>query len=127
MLRTRRYRVASAMKWIARVIATSGALGFLLVFIGEAVSCEPKPFSWEGATVFAIGLGAIGGAILVWRREHLAHFAMFALSVALGAHIAICAGRYHLLVWTAVGLPYLVAGLLLMASLRLRRSKLEDS
>ena len=114
------------MKLVARIIVAIGALWFLAVFVGEAVNRNPGPFTWEGATVVAIGIVAIAAAILSWRRESLAAIVMLALSVAIGIHIAICAGRYHLLAWTAMGLPYLVAGLLLRGSLRLSRDD-EDS
>jgi len=41
------------------------------------------------------------------------------VAAALGAHIANFAGRNHMLAWSMLGLPYLVAGILLLNSWRL--------
>ena len=105
------------MKWSGRIIASLGALWWLAILIGEAVSCDPGPFSWEGTTVAAVGLVAIVGAVLSWVRERPAAIVLLCTSVLFGIHIAICAGSNHLLAWLAVGLPYLIAGLLLLGYL----------
>jgi hypothetical protein len=49
---------------------------------------------------------------------------LVATSAGLGAHIGFCAGRYHLLVWSMLGLPYLVAGVLMLLAWRLSRHNL---
>ena len=121
-----RRQLMSRMRWSGRIIASLAASWFLAVFIGEAVSCDPGPFTWEGATVVAVGLVAIAGAILSWCRERPAVVVLLLASVLLGVHIATYAGRHHLLVWLALGLPYLVAGLLLLGSLRLSREDSEN-
>ena len=112
------------MRWSGRIIASLAASWFLAVFIGEAVSCDPGPFTWEGATVVAVGLVAIAGALLSWLRERPGAIVLLVVSALIGIHIATYAGRHHLLVWMALGLPHLVAGLLLLGSLRFAR---EDS
>ena len=117
----RRRRLVSRMRWSGRILASLAASWFLAVFVGEAVSCDPGPFTWEGATVVAVGIVAIAGAILAWCRERPAVVILLLTSVLLGVHIATYAGRHHLLVWMAMGLPYLVAGLLLLGSMRLSR------
>ena len=111
----------SRMRWSGRILASLAASWFLAVFVGEAVSCDPGPFTWEGATVVAVGIVAIAGAILAWCRERPAVVILLLTSVLLGVHIATYAGRHHLLVWMAMGLPHLVAGLLLLGSMRLSR------
>ena len=123
----RRRRLVSRMRWSGRILASLAASWFLAVFVGEAVSCDPGPFTWEGATVVAVGIVAIAGAILAWCRERPAVVILLLTSVLLGVHIATYAGRHHLLVWMAMGLPYLVAGLLLLGSMRLSRPDSESS
>jgi len=115
-------RRLSAMKWGGRIIASVAASWWVAVFIGEAVSCDPGPFAWEGATVVAVGLVAIVGAVLSWLRLRPAAIVLLVTSVLFAVHIATYAGRHHLLVWLAMGLPYLIAGLLLVGWLRLSRS-----
>jgi hypothetical protein len=44
---------------------------------------------------------------------------LVAVAAALGAHIAVFAGRNHLLVWSMIGVPFLVAGILFLNSWRL--------
>jgi hypothetical protein len=124
---TRRRRLASRMGWIGRILASLAASWWIAVFIGEAASCDPGPFTWEGATVVAVGLVAIVGAVLSWVRQRSASIMLLVTSVLFGIHIAIYAGSHHLLAWLAVGLPYFVAGLLLLGSLRLSRSESTDS
>ena len=41
--------------------------------------------------------------------------------VGLGIHIGVCAGRNHLIAWSMLGLPYLIAGQLILNSWRLSR------
>jgi hypothetical protein len=109
------------MKLAGRVIASMGASSFLLVFIGDIAAGGPHPFAWEGASVVGVGVVAIAGAALSWWREAPAAVVLICASVLIGIQIAVYAGRYHVLVWSAMGLPYLVAGLLLLASERRAR------
>lgn len=109
------------MRLSGRIIASIAASWFLAIFIGEALSCDPAPFTLEGATVVAVGLVGIAGAALSWFRAWPGAIVLLATSALIGAHIAAFAGRWHLLVWMVLGLPYLVAGLLLLGSLRMSR------
>jgi len=121
------YRRAIVLKWGGRIIASVSASWWVAVFIGEAVSCDPGPFTWEGGTVVAVGLVAIAGAVLSWLRLRPAAIVFLATSVLFAVHIATYAGRHHVLVWLALGLPYLVAGLLLLGYLRLSESDSENA
>jgi hypothetical protein len=64
---------------------------------------------------------ALVGCILSWRRERVAGILLVVTAAALGAHIGIFAGQSHFLAWSMAGLPYLVAGVLLLSSWRLSR------
>ncbi|MFC1956976.1 hypothetical protein ACFLVY_01590 [Chloroflexota bacterium] len=68
-----------------------------------------------------IGLVALVGLILSWRNERLAAIMLVAVAAALGAHIAVYAGRTHTLAWAMLGLPYLVSGLLFLKAWRISR------
>jgi hypothetical protein len=113
-----RDRLAPAMKWAGRIIASIGASWFLLVFIGELMSEESQPFTLEGATVVVVGVVAIAGAALSWWRERPATAVLVLASILIAAHIAVYAGRHHVLAWLSLGLPFLLAGGLLRGSER---------
>jgi predicted RND superfamily exporter protein len=103
------------------------AAGFFLVFlIGEAIS-EAIAENWE-ATIGVEGILlailiviALLGSILSWWRERLAVILLVLVSIGLGIHIGVYAGRNHFLAWSMVGLPYLVAGGLLLYAWWLER------
>ena len=113
------HRLAKPMRYAARAIALVGALCFLTVLIGAAITDRSGPVTMEGITLAVLGLMALAACVASWWRERLAATLLMATSVGLGIHIGVCAGHSHFLAWSMVGLPYLVAGLLLLASWRL--------
>jgi hypothetical protein len=100
------------------------------MLIGEAVSeflaQGPMTTSLEGILLAVIGLVAVAGCILSWWRDLLSGILLVATSAGLGAHIGACAGRNHLMVWAMLGLPYLVAGALLLYAWRLSGHKAQE-
>ena len=72
-----------------------------------------------GILLGVLGGLALAGSIASWWRERLASILLVLVSVGLGIHIGVYAGRNHFLVWLMVGLPYLVAGVLFLISGRL--------
>ena len=118
------------MRLAARIIAY-GITGFGgTMLIGEAVgeflqegwaAIAPITPADPGLLLVIIGAFALAGCILSWWRERPGGILLIAVSAALGAHIAVFAGRYHMLVWSMLGLPYLVAGILFLNSWRLSR------
>ena len=123
MLESKKYRLARRMRWTARAIGLLGA-GFLLVMlIGEGIVdvLDEGLGAVETAGILLGVLGglALAGSIASWWRERLAGILLVLVSVGLGIHIGVYAGRNHFLVWLMVGLPYLVAGVLFLISGRL--------
>lgn len=121
MSQSGRHRLARPMRWTARAIALVGAIYFMVMLIGSAITDGIGPITIEAATIAVLGLVAVAGCVASWCRERLAGILLIGTAVGLGIHIGICAGQYHLLAWSMMGLPYLVAGLLLLGSLRLSR------
>ena len=115
------HRLAKPMRWAARAIALVGAIYFLVILIGSAINEAVGPITVEGATLALLALVAVAGCVASWWRERLAGILLIATAVGLGIHIGTYAGRWHLLMWSIMGLPYLFAGLLLLGSLRLSR------
>jgi hypothetical protein len=95
------------------------------MLIGEAVSeflkggfVRPET---AGVLLVVIGLVALVGLILSWRNERVAGIMLVAVAAAMGAYIAVYAGRNYALAWAMVGLPYLVSGVLFLNAWRLSR------
>ena len=92
--------------------------------VGELISQGSITMSVKGGTLALIGVVALAGCILSWWRDLLSGILLVATSAGLGIHIGICAGRNHFLVWAILGLPYLLAGVLMLCAWRLSRRNL---
>ncbi len=122
-LMSNEYRPAKRMTWAARVIGLVAA-AFLLAMligagIGELLTEESEPITIEGLSLVVLAVIALAGCIISWWRQRLAGIVLILAAIGLGIHIGFFAGRNHFLAWSMVGLPYLVAGVLLLISLRL--------
>ena len=133
MLESKQYRLAKRMRWAARIIGLLAAGVCLLMLIGSTVAevlAEGwKPINADIVVGILIGvLGAIGlaGCIMSWWRERLASILLVLTAVGFGVHIGLFAGRNHFLVWLMMGLPYLIASVLLFNSWQLSKKILEE-
>ena len=122
----RNQRLAGRMRWTARIVGLVVAIFMTIMVIGSAAgeitSDEPIPFDVEGVTLGIITAVALAGCIMSWWRERLAAMLLVLAAIGLAIHIGISAGRNHVLAWTMLGLPYLIAGVLLFGSWRLSRN-----
>ena len=123
----RKQRLARRMTWTARIVGLVAAI-FLAIMVtgsaaGEFINDEPVPFDAEGVTLGIITLFALAGCIISWWRERLAGTLLVLAAIGLAIHIGICAGRNHVLAWTVMGLPFLIAGVLFFDSWRISRNK----
>lgn len=116
--------MALAARIIGLVVAIFMAIMVIGSAAGEIIDGEPVPFDVEGVTLGIITLFALAGCIMSWWRERLAGALMVLVAIGLAIHIGICAGRNHVLAWTMLGLPYLIAGLLLLSSWKLSKKTL---
>jgi len=80
-----------------------------------------EPITIAGITLGVLAAIALAGSILSWWREQLAVVLLILASIGFGIHIGIFAGHNHLLAWSMIGLPYLVAAALLFESWWLTR------
>ena len=119
MLRSNQYVIAKWMRWVARIIGL-GAAGYLVsVLIGGALTGglgQDITEAIQGISLGLLGVIALAGSILSWWRERLAAIVLISVALGLGIHIGVCARFNHFLVWSVVGLPYLIAGILLLES-----------
>ena len=121
MLGSNQYRLAKRMRWAARAIGLVAAVFFIGMLIGSAVSEGVGPMTIESTTLVLLGAIGLAGCIASWWRERLSAILLVLTAVGFGIHIGICAGRNHFLAWLIIGLPYLVAGILIFSSWRLSR------
>ena len=118
-----RQRLAKRMRWAGRIICLVITVFGGIMLVGEAVSeflsQGLATMSIDGSLLLLIGIVALAGCILSWRQDLLAGILLVITSAGLGIHIGIFAGRSHFLVWSMLGLPYLVSGVLLLCAWRL--------
>ncbi|UCE97217.1 MAG: hypothetical protein JSV74_04425 [Dehalococcoidia bacterium] len=118
-------RLAIRIRLLGRVFGLVTA-GFSLIFIvaeafGEPANAYVAADKLAGFLLAILIVIAIAGCILSWWRERTAAVLLVLVAVGLGIHIGVYAGRNHLLAWSMVGLPYLIAGELLLYAWRLER------
>jgi len=122
-----RQRLVKRMRWAGRTICLVITVFGGTMLVGEAVSeFRSQGFmtpSLAGSLLVLIGIVALAGFILSWRQDMLAGILLVITSAGLGIHIGIFAGRSHFLVWSMLGLPYLVSGVLLLSAWRLSGHK----
>jgi hypothetical protein len=129
-MESKQYLLAKRMRWTGRVIGLFTAGFFLAFLIGEAIS-EVLAEDWEATIgVEGILLGilvaiALAGCIISWWRQRLGGILLILASIGLGIHIGIIAERNHFLVWLIMGLPYLIAGGLILYAWWLERKAAE--
>ena len=109
----------------ARIIGLVAAIFLAFIVIGSAageiIDDEPIPFDVAGVTLGIITVVALAGCIISWWRERLAGTLLVLAAIGLAVHIGISAGRNHVLAWTLLGLPYLIAGVLFFGSWKLSK------
>ena len=118
-------------RFIRRMRLAGRGIGFTMVVFGGAMLIGEAVTEYlregfilpeiAGILLAVIGIVALVGLILTFRRERVGGIMLVACSAALGAHIAVNAGRNHALAWAMVGLPFLVSGVLFLKSWCLSR------
>ena len=117
-MESKQHRLAKWMRWAARIIALGAAGLLMMMLIGGALTeglGQDTTEAIQGISLGILGLIALAGAIVSWWRERLAGILLVLTAVGFGIHIGIVAGHNHILAWSIMGLPYLIAGGLLLA------------
>ena len=104
------------LRWAGRIIASIAAIWFVLMLIGSAITEGVGPMPIESGTLVLIGVVGLAGCIASWWRDMTAGILLVLTSIGLDVHIGCFAGHSHVLAWSIIGLPYLVAGVLLLYS-----------
>ena len=91
------------------------------MLIGSITTEGAGPLTIETGTLVFLGVLSIAGGILSWWKDMASGIVLFLTSVGLGIHISCYAGHNHALAWALIGLPYLVASILMVSSWRLSK------
>ena len=121
MLKGQKYRIARPLRWAGRAIGTIAAVFFAGMLIGSAASEGVGPMTIESGTLVLLGVAALAGCIASWWRDMTASILLVLTSIGLGVHIGCFAGHNHVLAWLIIGVPYLVAGILVLSARQLSR------
>jgi hypothetical protein len=119
------YNLAGGMRLAGQIVGLAAG-GFYFAFItGEAIS-EIIAKGWAAFTAQGILLGilivlALAGGIMSWWRERLGGILLLLAAIGLGILIGAYAGQSRLIAWLIIGLPFLIAGGLLLAAWWLER------
>ena len=123
---SKQQRLAKRMRLTARVIGLV-ASGFWLISLITSGIFEALAGDWEAIVeiegILLVVFAAIALAVCVvsWWRERLAGILLVLIAIGFGAYSGAIAGRNHIIVGLMIGLPYLIAGVLLLYSWRLSR------
>ena len=119
----KKYHLVKPLRWAGRAIATISVVFFVVVGIGSAVSEGIGSMTIAGATLGLIVVIAVAGCVASWWRYIVAGILLVCTSIGLGVHIGYFAGHSHVRAWSIIGLPYLVAGTLILSSWWLSRQR----
>lgn len=114
MLKGQKYRIARPLRWGGRIIASIAASWFVVMLIGSAIIEGLGPMSIESGTLVLLGVVGLAGCVTAWWWDMTAGILLVLTSIGLDVHIGCFAGHSHVLAWSMTGLPYLVAGVLLL-------------
>ena len=109
------------MRWIARAIGSLVGVLWLLIGISEVVwpHTPPSPeASLQGAILSGLGITTVLGVLIAWWRERVGGTVVVVGAIALSTFAYVTAGRNKVWAMLFTGGPFLVAGILFLASWR---------
>jgi hypothetical protein len=115
---------ALVLRWIALGLATLAGLWWLVTLVGHLVS-GPDPYAVEDAALEGTALTILVGACLIgvglaWWRARLGGGVLAVAGAALCVFAWITAGQNKAVAVLVSGAPFLVSGVMLLASRRRR-------
>jgi hypothetical protein len=111
-------------RWAARVISVLATAFWLLILL-DILACDALVgficLNWEMALLAGLVAASVLSVILAWRREGFGGLIMFLWGIVFTTFAAIDSGPYRTSSMLVSGVPFLIAGLLFLASWWSRR------
>lgn len=123
-VRHTRERATKWMRWIGRGLGSLAGLFCLLIGIAEVIwpHTPPSPeASQQGAMLAGLVITTVLGVLIAWWREGIGGTVVVIGAVALGTFAYVTAGHNKVWAMLITGGPFLVAGILFLATWWLSR------
>jgi hypothetical protein len=122
-------RTTKWLRWTARGLGSLVAVLWVLIGIAEVAFPHTPPSpeaSLQGAILAGLGTTTVLGVLIAWWRERIGGTIVVIGAIALSTFGYITAGRNKVWVMLFTGGPFLVAGILFLASWR-RSQQADDA
>ena len=114
--------VQSTARWMARGISALAAAFWLLILL-DILACDALVgfvcVNWEMALLVVFVTASVFSVILAWREEGVGGLVMLLWGIIFTVFAAMDSKNYRVISMLVSGVPFLVAGLLFLASWRL--------
>lgn len=111
------------MRWVARAIGLVAAGCWAVPLGAGLVMGDAAAVSGEGIALSGLILFTVLGLVIAWRNEHAGGTIVVAGALALSVFAYLTAGHNKALAVLVSGVPFLVSGVLFLASSRRRRDR----
>ncbi len=116
-------------RWTGRVISALAAAFWLLILL-DIIACDALVgficINWEIAFLIVIVVVSILSVILAWREEGVGGFVMLLWGIVFTTFSAIDSSTFRVFSMLVSGVPFLIAGLLFLASWWSHRSVVKN-
>jgi hypothetical protein len=116
-------------RWIGRVMGTLAAAFWLLILL-DIVVCDAVGgficINWEMALLVFIVAASMLCVTIAWRKEGLGGLILLLWGIIFTVFAGITSGSYRIPSMLVSGVPFLIAGLLLLGSWSLHRNYMRD-
>jgi hypothetical protein len=113
-----------AVRWLARAISTLAAAFWLLILL-DILACDALVgfvcLNWEMTLLAGLVVASILSVIIAWRREGIGGLVMFLWGLIFTVFAYTTGDSYQVFSMLVSGVPFLIAGLLFLASWWSRR------
>lgn len=103
------------------VLATAVAAIFGFILIGGLIEGSTEPLTWESWGMAVLSSLAILSALVSWFRPRIGAWMTLGTGALFTAFALVTAGQRHLLAVASSGFPLLLAGGLMLLSLRISK------
>jgi hypothetical protein len=106
-------------RWVARTISTLAAAFWLLILL-DILACDALVgfvcLNWEMAILAGLVAASVLSVVIAWRREGIGGLVMILWGLAFSIIACVTSHPQQTLSMLVTGVPFLIAGLLFLAS-----------